>query len=207
MKNTLVTAAVVAFLSATADAALLQYTMTGTGAAGSVGGTAFTNGTVTVSWTYDTASSDGFDFFANSNLTYERLVVSPSFSISSAAGNWSGSLVLGLGVQQWQAISLGSPAASPTISQIIMNGANTSSSVVQFGLAASDASLRIGMRAPASVSGAFVASAGSFAASFGTVSFDDTVVGSGTFTIVEIPAPGAAALALGAGLVSRRRRR
>lgn len=206
MKRSFVAVVALASVTASADAALLQYTMTGSGLAGSVGGTAFTNATVSVTWNYDTASGTGFDVVTTPNLAFNRLIVSPSFSIASAAGNWTGSLDLGLGIAQWQAISYVT-TVSPTNSGMIMNGAGTSGPVVQFGMFASNGSLAIDLLSPGSVSGVFGSSPGSFATSFGTVAFDDTVAGSGTFTIAEVPAPGAATLALGAGLVKRRRRR
>jgi hypothetical protein len=206
MKQTLLAALAAASLTAAGNAALLEYTMTGTGVAGSVAGTAFTNATLTVTWTRDTASSTGRISGSSANLVYEGLVVSPTISIASSAGNWSGSMLLGQGVDQWQAVTA-LFTNSPQSSRIFMNGTSASGPVSVFGLFADGGGLFIDMLAPASVSAVFASDGGPFDASFGTVALDNSVTGNGTFTIAEVPAPGGAVVTIVAGIVARRRRR
>jgi len=207
MKQSLLAVLAVASTSAACHAALLKYTMVGTGIAGSVGTTAFTGATLTVTWSRDTATAAAPFSSQNANLATQGIVVpTPTISIASAAGNWAGSMLLGQGISQWQAVTA-LFLTNPQQSQIVMNGTSAGGPVCMFGLVGAGNGLFIDMVAPASVSGAFGSDGGPFDSSFGTIALDNSVGGNGTFTIAEVPAPGAAAMALVAGLVSRRRRR
>jgi hypothetical protein len=192
-----------ALFVASAHASVLSYTMTASGVAGSIDGTAFADATVTITTTRNTATSNLINQ-SNASISTSAFVTSPTITITTASNSWSGLMTFGLGVQQWQLTTLVIP--SMPASQLMFRGVNASGPAVSIGLGALSTALFVDLNAPGTSSSDFGSDGNPFVTAFGTVIIDADQSTFGSMVITEVPAPGAIALLGLAGLAKRRRR-
>lgn len=204
MTRTIAASAAAALFVASAHATVLSYTMTASGVAGSIDGTAFSDATVAITTIRDTATSSLINQ-SNSSFQSSSFVTTPTITITTATNSWSGLMTTGLGVQQWQLTTLVVPSMPG--SQTMFRGVNGSGPVVNIGLGAASTSMFMNLNAPGTISGDWGSDGNAFATAFGTVILSADQSATGSMVIAEVPAPGAIAAVAAAGAIGRRRRR